>query len=198
MSFPDTANVRRQLWASIMGAGSDPWGQIPVPPQVIGLSWSSHGPLRYLTGICRCQVHHRTPGSAGQQLEPGHRPPATPPPAPPRREARHHLKPPAAFRIPASRVQLRHFRPAPISDLHTDEPVPGTPPYTRTPQHRARRLAFLESSAMHSPHRSGISVATSRKAGPTVYASPDTARSAHAGSAIDDRRRDPIQHSNSI
>ena len=32
------------------------------------------------------------------------------PPPPPRREARNELKPPAAFRIPASRIQLRHLR----------------------------------------------------------------------------------------
>jgi hypothetical protein len=70
------------------------------------------------------QVHRRTTGSAGQQLEPGHCPPAAPSPAPPRRQARHHLKPPAAFRIPASTVQLRRPRPAPVGDLDPDHAVP--------------------------------------------------------------------------
>ena len=47
-----------------------------------------------------------------------------PPPPPPRREARNKLKPPAAFRIPASRVKLRHLRAAAIGHLHPDKTVP--------------------------------------------------------------------------
>ncbi len=59
-----------------------------------------------------------------RQLEPGNRPAAEPPPPPPRREARNELKPATAFRIPASRTQLRHPRPAPVSDLDPDHTVP--------------------------------------------------------------------------
>jgi hypothetical protein len=99
------------------GAGPLYRKRIPVP-QAIGLSWSSDIP----DGICRCQVHRRTTASAGQ-YEPGHRPPATPPPPPPRRQARHQLEPPAAFRIPASRAQLRRPRAAVIGHLHTDKSV---------------------------------------------------------------------------
>jgi 8-oxo-dGTP pyrophosphatase MutT (NUDIX family) len=39
-------------------------------------------------------------------------------------EARNELKPPAAFRIPASSVKLRHLRAAAIGHLHTDKTVP--------------------------------------------------------------------------
>jgi hypothetical protein len=46
------------------------------------------------------------------------------PPPPPRREARNHLKPAAAFRIPASTIQLRYLRAAAIGHLHTDKTVP--------------------------------------------------------------------------
>ena len=46
------------------------------------------------------------------------------PPSPPRREARNELKPPAAYRIPASRVKLRHLRAAAIGHLHTGKTVP--------------------------------------------------------------------------
>ena len=53
------------------------------------------------------------------------------PPPPPRREARNELKPPAAFRIPASTVQLRHLRAAAIGHLHTDKAVPGRQAGTR-------------------------------------------------------------------
>jgi hypothetical protein len=59
------------------------------------------------------------------QLKPGHHPPATPSPAPPRREARNELKPPAAFRIPARRTQLRRPRPSAIGDLDPDDAIPG-------------------------------------------------------------------------
>jgi hypothetical protein len=45
-------------------------------------------------------------------------------PAPPRREARNELKPPAAFRVPASTIQLRHLRAAAIGHLHPDKTVP--------------------------------------------------------------------------
>jgi len=58
------------------------------------------------------------------ELEPGHCPPPTPPPAPPRRQVRHHLKPAAAFRIPASRVKLRRPRAATIGHLHTNKTIP--------------------------------------------------------------------------
>src|ERR1035441_10003750 len=58
--------------------------------------------------VSRTAVRTRSP-SAG-----------TPPPAPPRRQGRHHLKPATAFRIPASRVQLRCPRPAPVGDLDPD------------------------------------------------------------------------------
>ncbi len=51
-------------------------------------------------------------------------PPAAPPPPPPRREARNELKPATAFRIPASRTQFRHPRPAPVTDLDSDHAVP--------------------------------------------------------------------------
>jgi hypothetical protein len=46
------------------------------------------------------------------------------PPPPPRREARNHLKPAAAFRIPASTIQLRYLRAAAIGHLHADKTVP--------------------------------------------------------------------------
>jgi len=58
-----------------------------------------------------CEVHARYKAgtsskamSAEGQLEPGHRPPAAP--LPPRREVRNELKPAAAFRIPAGRLQV--------------------------------------------------------------------------------------------
>jgi hypothetical protein len=64
-------------------------------------------------------------GATVLALEPGHSPPATLPPPSPRRETRNKLKPPAAFRIPASTVQLRHLRAAAIGHLHPDMTVPG-------------------------------------------------------------------------
>jgi hypothetical protein len=62
--------------------------------------------------------------SAVPQLKPGHRPPAMLPLPPPRRQARHELKPPAAFRIPPATVQLWHLRAAAIGHLHPDKTVP--------------------------------------------------------------------------
>jgi hypothetical protein len=46
------------------------------------------------------------------------------PPPPPRRQARNELKPAAAFRIPASKGQLRHLRATAIGYLHPDKTVP--------------------------------------------------------------------------
>jgi hypothetical protein len=93
------------------------------------------------------------------QLEPGHRLPATPPPSPPRRQARHHLKPATAFRIPVSRVQLRHLRAAAIGDLHADKAVPGPDRDRDRPARSARGCArtllpnsSLTSRAASSPH----------------------------------------------
>ena len=67
----------------------------------------------------------RMPGSVRREYEPGHGPPAAPPPAPPRGQARDQLQPPAAFRVPASRAQLRHPGPATVGDLDPDHAVPG-------------------------------------------------------------------------
>ena len=60
------------------------------------------------------------------QLEPGHRPPTAPTPPPPCREARDELEPAAAFRIAASRPQLRQPGTAPVGDFDPDNAVPGT------------------------------------------------------------------------
>ena len=88
------------------------------------------------------------------QLEPGHRPPATPPPPPPRREARDELKPPAAFRIPASTVQLRHLRAAAIGDLHPDKTVPD-PDRDRDRPARSPRPAMPDTIAEQLAHQQG-------------------------------------------
>jgi len=58
--------------------------------------------------------------SVVRKLEPGHCPPAAPPPPPPRGKAGNEQKPPAVFRIAASRARLRHARPAQVGDLNAD------------------------------------------------------------------------------
>jgi hypothetical protein len=45
-------------------------------------------------------------------------------PPPPLRQAHNELKPPAAFRIPASTIQLRHLRAAAIGHLHGQDRPP--------------------------------------------------------------------------
>ena len=113
------------------------------------------------------------------QLEPGHRPPATPPPPPPRREARNELKPPAAFRIPASTVQLRHLRAAAIGDLHPDKTVPG-PDRDRDRPARSPRPAMPDTIAEQLAHQQG-GVIPARVPGtehPTANARATRARSA--------------------
>ena len=64
-----------------------------------------------------------TEGSAEQQFELGHNPPAVPPPAPPRRQGRNKLESPAAFRVTVRRTQLRHPRPGAVGDLDPDDAV---------------------------------------------------------------------------
>ena len=98
-------------------------------------------------------------GAAVLELEPGHRPLAMLPPPPPRREARNELKPPAAFRIPASRVRLRHLRAAAIGHLHTDTTVPRADRDRDRPARSARPAMpdtiaeqLLTSRAASSPH----------------------------------------------
>jgi len=88
--------------------------------------------LRSLQTACTChqgQARARSPpggeGSAVPQLEPGHRPPATPSPAPPRSHSRHQAQPPAAFRITASGTQLRRPGTAAIGDFHPDDATAG-------------------------------------------------------------------------
>jgi hypothetical protein len=134
--------------------GSGPLRRKQIPlPQAIGLSWSSHEPLAYLTGSAGARSNPRTTGSAGQ-YEPGHRPAATPPPAPPRRQGRHHLKPAAAFRIPASRVKLRRPRTAVIGHLHTDKTVPRTDRDRDCPA-RIPRPAIPDTIAEQLAHQQG-------------------------------------------
>jgi hypothetical protein len=93
------------------------------------------------------------------QLEPGHHPPATPSRAPPRRKALNELKPPAAFRIAASRTQLRRPGPGPVGDLDPDCTVPGNdrdrdrPPGAAEPLCRTLLVkTSLTSKTATSPH----------------------------------------------
>jgi hypothetical protein len=81
------------------------------------------------------------------------------PPPPPRRQARNELKPPAAFRIPASTVQLRPLRAAAIGHLHADKAVPRADRDRDRPARSPRTLcrtllpnSSLTSRAASSPH----------------------------------------------
>src|ERR1700729_593323 len=74
------------------------------------------------------------------------------PPPPPRREARNQLKPPAAFRIPPSRVKLRHLRAAAIGPLHTDKTVPRA---DRDRPARSTRPAMPDTIAEQLAHQQG-------------------------------------------
>jgi len=76
------------------------------------------------------------------------------PPPPPRREARNELKPPAAFRIPASTVQLRHLRAAAIGDLHADKTVPRADRDRDRPA-RSARPAMPDTIAEQLAHQQG-------------------------------------------
>jgi len=75
-------------------------------------------------------------------------------PPPPRREARNELKPPAAFRIPASSVKLRHFRAAAIGHLHTDKTVPHADRDRDRPA-RSARPAVPDAIAKQLAHQQG-------------------------------------------
>ena len=80
------------------------------------------------------------------------------PPPPPHRQARNELKPPAAFRVPASNVQLRHLRAAAIGHLHPDKTVPRADRDRDRPARSARPAMpdtiaeQLTSAAASSPH----------------------------------------------
>ena len=76
------------------------------------------------------------------------------PPPPPRREARNELKPPAAFRIPASRVKLRHLRAAAIGHLHADKTVPRADRDRDRPA-RSARPAMPDTIAEQLAHQQG-------------------------------------------
>jgi hypothetical protein len=78
------------------------------------------------------------------------------PPSPPRREARNELKPPAAFRIPASSAQLRHLRAAAIGHLHTDKTVPRADRHRdRDRPARSTRPAMPDTIAEQLAHQQG-------------------------------------------
>ena len=97
------------------------------------------------------------------------------PPPPPRREARNELKPTAAFRIPASRVKLRHLRAAAIGHLRADKTVP------RADRDRDRPARSAAPSPAH--HRGRQAVCTgmharlsgSRQAGTRCQRGPSVA-----------------------
>ena len=76
------------------------------------------------------------------------------PPPPPRREARNELKPPAAFRIPASSVKLRHLRAAAIGHLYTDKTVPRADRDRDRPA-RSARPAMPDAIAEQLAHQQG-------------------------------------------
>jgi hypothetical protein len=96
-----------------------------------------------LTGVRRAAARTRSPSARHAAV------------TPPRREARNELKPPTAFPIPASTVQLRHLRAAAVGDLHPDKPVPD-PDRDRDRPARSPRPAMPDSSltgrAASSPH----------------------------------------------
>ena len=64
------------------------------------------------------------------------------------------LKPPAAFRIPASRAQLRHLRAAAIGHLHTDKAVPRADRDRDRPA-RSARPAMPDTIAEQLAHQQG-------------------------------------------
>ena len=76
------------------------------------------------------------------------------PPPPPRREARHELKTPAAFRTPPGTVQLWHLRAAAIGHLHPDKAVPRADRDRDRPA-RSARPAMPDTIAEQLAHQQG-------------------------------------------
>ncbi len=76
------------------------------------------------------------------------------PPSPPRRQARHELEPPAAFRTPARTAQLWHLRAAAIGHLHPDKTVPRADRDRDCPA-RSARPAVPDAVAEQLAHQQG-------------------------------------------
>jgi hypothetical protein len=115
----------------------------------------AEGPYRAHKG--QREVHARSTAGHQNQLGSSSNQVTVRPPRrrqPHRRQACHHLKPPAAFRIPASRAQLRCPRPAPIGHLHTDKTVPRADRDRDCPA-RSARPAMPDTIAEQLAHQQG-------------------------------------------